>query len=65
MPPARMTTVVAGRLWQGGERSPVEHVGALRGLIEGQRRLGVWKRRLMDDPSQIMQAYVATASAVG
>ena len=42
-----------------------DHVGALRGLIEGKRRLGVWKRRLMDDPSQIMQAYVATASAVG
>jgi NAD(P)H-nitrite reductase large subunit len=38
-----------------------EHLGALRGLIEGRRRLGPWKRRLMDDPSQIMTAYVSTA----
>jgi NAD(P)H-nitrite reductase large subunit len=38
-----------------------DHVGAFRGLIEGRRRLGVWKRRLMDDPSLVMQAYVATA----
>ena len=39
-----------------------EHVGALRGLIEGKRRLGAWKQRLLEDPSQIMQAYVATAA---
>ncbi len=38
-----------------------EHVGALRGLIEGQRRLGAWKQKLLEDPSRIMQAYVATA----
>jgi NAD(P)H-nitrite reductase large subunit len=38
-----------------------EHLGALRGLIEGRRRLGPWKRRLMDDPAQIMTAYVSTA----
>jgi NAD(P)H-nitrite reductase large subunit len=38
-----------------------DHVGALRGLIEGRRRLGAWKRKLMDDPSQVMSAYVATA----
>ncbi len=41
-----------------------EHVGALRGLIEGRRRLGAWKRRLLDDPSRVMQAYVATACSV-
>ena len=41
-----------------------EHVGALRGLIEGRRRLGKWKQRLMDDPSDIMRAYVATASGI-
>jgi hypothetical protein len=40
-----------------------EHVGALRGLIEGQLRLGAWKRRLMADPSQIMPAYLAAAGA--
>jgi NAD(P)H-nitrite reductase large subunit len=39
-----------------------DHVGAFRGLIEGRRRLGAWKQRLMDDPSQVMQAYVATAA---
>jgi NAD(P)H-nitrite reductase large subunit len=38
-----------------------DHVGALRGLIEGRLRLGVWKRRLMADPSQIMPAYLAAA----
>ncbi len=35
-----------------------EHIGALRGLIEGRLRLGAWKRRLMEDPSQIMPAYL-------
>ncbi len=39
-----------------------DHVGAFRGLIEGRRRLGSWKKMLMDDPSRVMQAYVATAA---
>jgi NAD(P)H-nitrite reductase large subunit len=38
-----------------------EHIGALRGLIEGRLRLGAWKHRLQDDPSRIMQAYVEAA----
>jgi NAD(P)H-nitrite reductase large subunit len=37
-----------------------EHIGALRGLIEGRHRLGVWKQRLLNDPAQIMQAYLST-----
>jgi NAD(P)H-nitrite reductase large subunit len=41
-----------------------EHVGALRGLIEGRLRLGIWKQRLIDDPAQIMPAYLSAASAV-
>jgi NAD(P)H-nitrite reductase large subunit len=41
-----------------------DHVGALRGLIEGRLRLGRWKKRLMDDPAQIMPAYLAAAGAV-
>jgi hypothetical protein len=41
-----------------------EHVGALRGLIEGRVRLGNWKHRLLDDPTQIMQAYLAAAHQV-
>jgi len=38
-----------------------DHVGALRGLIEGRLRLGVWKQRLMDNPAEIMPAYLAAA----
>ena len=38
-----------------------EHVGALRGLIEGRLRLGAWKQRLLDDPAQIMRAYLSAA----
>ena len=38
-----------------------DHIGALRGLIEGRVRLGIWKQRLLEDPSQIMQAYLAAA----
>ena len=40
-----------------------EHVGAMRGLVEGQIRLGAWKQRLLDDPTQLMPAYLATAQA--
>jgi NAD(P)H-nitrite reductase large subunit len=36
-----------------------EHVGVLRGLIEGRLRLGAWKQRLVDDPAQIMPAYLS------
>jgi len=41
-----------------------DHVGALRGLIEGRVRLGAWKQRLMADPTLIMQAYLAAAHGV-
>jgi NAD(P)H-nitrite reductase large subunit len=41
-----------------------DHVGALRGLIEGKVRLGAWKQRLLDDPTQIMPAYLAAAHRV-
>jgi NADPH-dependent 2,4-dienoyl-CoA reductase/sulfur reductase-like enzyme len=40
-----------------------EHVGAMRGLVEGQVKLGEWKQRLMHDPTQLMAAYLATAQA--
>jgi len=36
-----------------------EHVGVLRGLIQGRVRLGHWKRRLLADPTQFMAAYLA------
>jgi len=41
-----------------------EHVGALRGLIEGRLRLGAWKQRLLNDPAQIMKAYLSTVGNV-
>ncbi len=36
-----------------------QHVGILRGLIQSRLRLGVWKQRLMSDPTRIMEAYLA------
>ena len=40
-----------------------EHVGAMRGLVEGQVLLGEWKDKLMRDPTQLMAAYLASAQA--
>jgi len=40
-----------------------EHLGAMRGLVEGQVRLGEWKQRLLADPTQLMPAYLACAQA--
>lgn len=36
-----------------------QHVGALRGLIHGKVRLGNWKERLLANPLQFVDAYVA------
>ncbi|HUW38435.1 MAG TPA: FAD-dependent oxidoreductase [Rhodocyclaceae bacterium] len=38
-----------------------DHVGALRGLIQGRVKLGAWKQRLQADPSQFMAAYLGCA----
>ncbi|MGB0721836.1 MAG: NAD(P)/FAD-dependent oxidoreductase [Gammaproteobacteria bacterium] len=35
-----------------------EHIGVLRGLIQGRRGLGRWKGVLMNDPTRLMEAYV-------
>ncbi len=40
-----------------------EHVGVMRGLVEGQISLGEWKDVLMKDPTQLMEAYLAGAQA--
>lgn len=40
-----------------------QHVGVLRGLIQSRTRLGKWKDRLMDDPTRVMEAYLACAQA--
>jgi NADPH-dependent 2,4-dienoyl-CoA reductase/sulfur reductase-like enzyme len=41
----------------------MEHVGVLRGLIEGRVRLGEWKERLLRDPLRLPEAYLARAQA--
>jgi NADPH-dependent 2,4-dienoyl-CoA reductase/sulfur reductase-like enzyme len=43
----------------------IDHVGALRGLVEGKVKLGDWKATLKADPTQLMAAYLATAQAQG
>ena len=40
-----------------------EHVGVMRGLVEGGVKLGAWKDRLMHDPTLLMEAYLACAQA--
>jgi NAD(P)H-nitrite reductase large subunit len=42
-----------------------DHVGVMRGLVEGQVKLGAWKDVLKNDPTQLMPAYLATAQAQG
>jgi NADPH-dependent 2,4-dienoyl-CoA reductase/sulfur reductase-like enzyme len=42
-----------------------DHVGAMRGLVEGKVKLGEWKDRLKTDPTQLMAAYLATAQGQG
>jgi NAD(P)H-nitrite reductase large subunit len=39
----------------------IDHVGVLRGLVEGKIPLGRWKDRLMREPTRLAEAYVATA----
>ena len=38
-----------------------DHVGVMRGLVEGQVKLGPWKQALLQDPTKLMQAYLASA----
>ena len=38
-----------------------QHIGVVRGLIRGKAKLGVWKERLMQDPSRLMEAYLASS----
>jgi len=35
------------------------HIGVIRGLIQGRLRLGKWKARLLDNPLQLMEGYLA------
>ncbi len=36
-----------------------EHIGVLRGLIQGRVALGSWKDKLLRNPTRIMEAYLA------
>jgi NAD(P)H-nitrite reductase large subunit len=38
-----------------------EHVGVMRGLVEGKVKLGAWKDHLKADPTKLMEAYIASA----
>ncbi|WP_428422951.1 FAD-dependent oxidoreductase [Methylibium sp.] len=40
-----------------------EHVGVMRGLVEGRVRLGEWKERLLADPTRLTEAYIAQGQA--
>jgi NAD(P)H-nitrite reductase large subunit len=40
-----------------------QHVGVMRGLVEGGVKLGEWKDHLLKDPTQLMSAYLACAQA--
>jgi hypothetical protein len=40
-----------------------EHVGVLRGLIEGRVKLGPWQERLLQQPLRIREAYISRAQA--
>jgi NAD(P)H-nitrite reductase large subunit len=38
-----------------------DHVGVMRGLVEGQVKLGAWKEVLKADPTKLMEAYIGAA----
>jgi NAD(P)H-nitrite reductase large subunit len=42
-----------------------EHVGVIRGLIQSEKGLGVWKDRLVRDPTRLMEAYLASVQGQG
>jgi NAD(P)H-nitrite reductase large subunit len=42
-----------------------QHIGVVRGLIQSRTRLGHWKDKLMEDPTRLMEAYLASTQAIG
>lgn len=42
-----------------------DHVGVMRGLVEGQVHLGAWKDKLKQDPTKLMEAYLDCAQGQG
>jgi NADPH-dependent 2,4-dienoyl-CoA reductase/sulfur reductase-like enzyme len=41
-----------------------QHIGVLRGLVQGRFHLGNWKSRLMDNPLLVMEAYLAVTQGI-
>ncbi len=41
-----------------------QHMGVLRGLIRSRVPLGIWKKRLMDDPTRLMEAYLGSVQSL-
>lgn len=37
-----------------------QHIGVLRGLIRSRVPLGIWKQRLLKDPTRLMEAYLGS-----
>jgi len=42
-----------------------QHIGVLRGLIQSELHLGEWKEKLLNDPTRIMEAYIASTQEIG
>jgi NAD(P)H-nitrite reductase large subunit len=42
-----------------------QHIGILRGLIESRIPLGYWKDKLLKDPTQFVEAYMACTQEIG
>lgn len=40
-----------------------QHMGVVRGLIQSATPLGEWKARLIEDPTRVMEAYLATVQS--
>jgi NAD(P)H-nitrite reductase large subunit len=41
-----------------------EHVGIFQGLIQGKVALGEWKQKLIDDPNQVMKAWIGVTQGM-
>jgi NADPH-dependent 2,4-dienoyl-CoA reductase/sulfur reductase-like enzyme len=42
-----------------------QHVGVIRGLIQSRTGLGKWKDKLREDPTRLMEAYLANTQTIG
>ncbi|MBI1422143.1 MAG: NAD(P)/FAD-dependent oxidoreductase [Gammaproteobacteria bacterium] len=52
------------RLTGASSLGHTEHIGVLRGLIRSRVALGVWKQRLMQDPTRLMEAYLGSVQGM-